>query len=638
MKLIRKYSAGLTALFIFIIYLITLAPSVMQIDSGELAAVQAVAGIAHPTGYPLFTMLGWLFLKIPVPFTKIFQANILAALWCALSVLFLIKTYSVFLSSERESAVKDKKKKSKKISEADAPSISGSFPQQVLLSAPVLAAVSFAFSITAWLQSTSVEVYSLHLFLMSLIIFSLAKAYYSPGSSIKPWLIFSVFLAFGFTNHMTTILILPGSAYLFFKKEKFGVPSLKKIGIMLVVFFTVLITVYLYLPLRAAQNPPVNWGNPIDFERFMRHFTGKQYQVWLFSSFEAAKKQLAYYVQNLPSEFGYIGLLLPLTGIIYLFKQLKSLFIFTLVTFLFSVGYSINYDINDIDSYFLLSYMAISIFAFFGILWITSFTSKKFKSSAAGLIAAVVILSGQFLVNFSKADQSGTYVYEDYTKELLNSVEKNSVIFSYQWDYFLSASYYYQYVEGIRTDIAVIDKELLRRSWYYNQIERIHPEIIAEQKKNIKGFLDALKPFERDEAFDANLLENFYRSIMTGLVADNIGKRDFYLGPEIIDNEMRQGQFALPEGYTAVPHLFLFKVVKGNDYVPAPDPEINIRIPKTGNKYSDFIKQIVSSMMVNRSLYELKFGKVERAKLYAAKAKEVFPEIMMPGQVRDLLQ
>ena len=81
MDFIKKYYYLVTAFFVFIVYLFTLAPSVVQIDSGELAAVQATLGIAHPTGYPLFTMIGYIFSLIPLPFTKIFQLNILASIY-----------------------------------------------------------------------------------------------------------------------------------------------------------------------------------------------------------------------------------------------------------------------------------------------------------------------------------------------------------------------------------------------------------------------------------------------------------------------------------------------------------------------------------------------------------------------------
>ena len=76
MELAKKYFYVLTGFFVLIIYLITIAPSVVQIDSGELAAVQATLGIAHPTGYPLFTIIGYIFSLIPLPFTKIYQLNL----------------------------------------------------------------------------------------------------------------------------------------------------------------------------------------------------------------------------------------------------------------------------------------------------------------------------------------------------------------------------------------------------------------------------------------------------------------------------------------------------------------------------------------------------------------------------------
>ena len=61
MKYIQKYYFLLTGLIAFIFFLTTIAPSVIQIDTGELAAVQVTLGIAHPTGYPLFTILGYIF-------------------------------------------------------------------------------------------------------------------------------------------------------------------------------------------------------------------------------------------------------------------------------------------------------------------------------------------------------------------------------------------------------------------------------------------------------------------------------------------------------------------------------------------------------------------------------------------------
>src|SRR5690606_6287334 len=125
----------------------------------------------------------------------------------------------------------------------------------------------------------------------------------------------------------------------------------------------------------------------------------------------------------------------------------------------------------------------------------------------------------------------------------------------------------------------VIDKELLRRSWYFVQLDAKYPGLTDGIRKDIGPFLEALKPFERSENYNANLLETLFRRIMTNLVASNIDEREFYIAPEVVQNEMQRGEFSLPEGYSLVPHLFLFKVTKDKNYVSAPEPEFEIRFP-----------------------------------------------------------
>src|SRR5438445_10972628 len=54
-------SFGITTLFTFIGYYLTLAPQVTLEDSGELATASMYAGVPHPPGYPVWTIYTWLF-------------------------------------------------------------------------------------------------------------------------------------------------------------------------------------------------------------------------------------------------------------------------------------------------------------------------------------------------------------------------------------------------------------------------------------------------------------------------------------------------------------------------------------------------------------------------------------------------
>ena len=641
MTYIKKYFYLLVSLFVFIIYMITLAPSVVQIDSGELAAVQATLGIAHPTGYPLFTMLGYLFSLIPLPFTKIFQLNILAAIYCSVAIgvftytiKFCLDKLSLFKRSspiQKELSKKDKKKQ--KIENAEKQE---EISENTKLLSAVFGGLILAFSKTFWFQSTSVEVYSLHTLLITLILFFLLKAFVNSfeNNKLTHWLVFAFFLALGFTNHLTTLMILPGTAYLYFSRYKFKSTSFKKLIVMILFFIPILILVYSYLPIRASQNPLLNWGNPIDWERIYRHITGKQYQVWLFTSFDSAGKQFTHFFNILPLEF-YVTLLFSLIGLFVCLIKSKKLFLFIFITFAFTVLYSINYDIYDIDSYFLLAFIMLSFFAAFGVFKILEMKSLPKNSS---IIIIVVVVLIQFYFNFIKINQSGVYTFEDYTKSVLKSVPEKSIIFSYQWDYFISASYYYQFVEDYRKDVTVIDKELLRRSWYFNQINNHDPKVLDGVRNEIDQFLVALQPFERDEKFDSNRLESLYRLIMSNLITTNIDKRDYFIAPELVEQEMKRGEFKLPEGYNLVPHLFFYKVVNENEYVPAPDPEFSIRIASNKNIYIENIENMIGRMLSNRAFYEVKFGRTDRAKIYLKKILNDLPGFQLHPALQDVLK
>lgn len=646
MKYLQKYYYILTGFIAFIFYMLTIAPSVIQIDTGELAAVQCTLGIAHPTGYPIFTIFGYLFSLIPLPFSKIFQLNLLAALYCAAAVSIFSLTVKLvldnlaafqFIKQSKEKS-KRKKKDSNKNIQSDNTSNFELTENYKIISA-VFSGLFLALSKTFWFQSTSVEVYSLHLLLIAIIILTLIKAFILSDSEktiSKYWLIFSVALAFGFSNHMTTLLIIPGVAYLYFAKNGFNSKSIKQILIMLLIFFPILILVYSYLPIRASQYPLMNWGNPVEWERIIRHISGQQYQVWLFSSTEAAAKQFNYFVGNLPKEF-LLSLVLSVAGLVVSFIYLKKFFIFNLIVFLSAVLYSINYDINDIDSYFLLAYISLAFFAAFGIIKLLSFAVTHKMQIILPVSILVLLLGIQFYSNYDEVNQRNNFIYEDYTKSLLTTLPKNSIVFSYQWDYFISASYYFQLVEDYRKDIIVIDKELLRRSWYYNQLSTNHPNLLTGIKPEVDKFIEALKPFERQEQFNSALLENLFRKIMTGLVSTNIDKHDYFIAPEIVDGEMKRGEFQLPEGYTLVPHLFLFKVVNTTDYVEAPLPEYKIRYNQNDDKYTSSLKGFVASMLVRRAMYEMQFNRTDRAKIYAMKAAADFPTFTLPPVLSNLI-
>ncbi|HUP27289.1 MAG TPA: DUF2723 domain-containing protein, partial [Chloroflexia bacterium] len=67
------------------IYFSTVSPTVNLIDSGELITAVWGPGIAHPPGYPLYTLLGYVATHLPVGEIA-WRLNAFSALWAALAV------------------------------------------------------------------------------------------------------------------------------------------------------------------------------------------------------------------------------------------------------------------------------------------------------------------------------------------------------------------------------------------------------------------------------------------------------------------------------------------------------------------------------------------------------------------------
>ncbi len=590
-------SAALVSIVAFLVYLRTLAPSVTFIDSGELAAVAITLGIAHPTGYPLFTLLARAFAYLPVATEEIVRLHVLSAFLCVAGVyVFYLLVHEVLSGiAARSSLFRPKQRES--------------LGTQVRVAAAA-ASLLLAFSETYWSQAVAIEVYSLHVLLVIVTMYCFFRASFGhlwnegDGSRSEGWwYAFAFVLGLSFTNHMTTILLAPGLLYLYFATQGFRPGSWKRIALMAVPFLAGL-SVYAYLPIRAADSPALNWGNPETIERFLWHWTGKQYRVWIFSSTEAAGHQLKYFLNSLPLEFAYAGLLVAVAGVFALWRGYRKIAIGALLLFAGCVLYAINYDIHDIDSYFLLAYISIAFTAAAGFSVIWRFLSERLGKGAAS-VAVVLIGLMPLAFHFEKTDESGNYMVEDYTMNMFSSLQQNALVFSYQWDYWVSASYYYQLVRSHRPDVVVVDKELLRRSWYFLQLESRYPWLIRNSQSEIDAFLKELYKFEHELPYDPAVIQSRFVEMIRSMKINNMHERPVYVTTEI-EPEFTAGMQRVPEGLA----LRVYADSLRHSMRPV---EFNVRpFPRSG-RLEDAMNNLYATASVAQGVYHTQNGEIGRA-------------------------
>ena len=87
----------LLGLIFFALYLFTRVPSVLPADSGEFQLVAWKLGIAHPPGYPLYTIVGWLLSRFFA--SPAFALNLLSAALAAVTLVIVSRTVQTLTGS-----------------------------------------------------------------------------------------------------------------------------------------------------------------------------------------------------------------------------------------------------------------------------------------------------------------------------------------------------------------------------------------------------------------------------------------------------------------------------------------------------------------------------------------------------------
>ena len=561
MNIFSKRNTGILVFIIsYIIYDFTVAPGLMFTDSGELAAVCTTLGIAHPTGYPLFTVLGyvWSFINFP-GFDNVAHLNKFAVYMTSFSVMsfyFIIETVLNIITTFPKNKQKKNKKNKKTATIRD-------IPEKMRIIIAAASSLIYAFALTVWQQATMFEVYSLQLLMFNIVILFALRAWNSDDTSKKSWYLTAFFAGLAFTNHMTTILLIPAIIFLFFYKRNEGFDfSGEKVKLLFILLlpFAFGLSLYLYLPLRSAMIPEFNWGwVSRNFDKFWYHVSGKQYRVWMFSDAATIKINAGKYFDIFLYQFGWIGIIPLIAGFIHTFKTSKALFWFLLILVASNLIYALNYGIHDIETYFSLSFIALIIVTSIGLY---SLFRKKAKYAALAFIIPLISIA----VNYSGNDYSSNRLVPEYTKTLVNNLDSNAIVISAQWDYFCSAFWYMQRVENYRPDVVLVEKELLRRTWYLEQFKRWYPQVAKQSENEMELYDSQLELFETEKPYNPILIQKYYIGLINSFIDKNINHRPVYITPDLLQSADGKD---IAAKYRKVPAGFAFKLEKGEtDYIP----------------------------------------------------------------------
>ncbi|MBI2442109.1 MAG: DUF2723 domain-containing protein [Lentisphaerae bacterium] len=363
---------GVTYVIAQVFYLLTQAPTVTLEDSGELVTGAANLGVPHPPGYPLWTILGWIFTRIfffveywghPNPAWAVnCMSGFFGALCCATVALLVSHSGRDLLRTFRH--------------EED-PEAATPVEKVISFSSGVASGLILAFCPFIWSQCTIAEVYSINTFLHVLI---LTLAYVWLHRPYEDRLLYWLAVIFGltFTNCQPIVLLTPGLMLIFWAVDRrlfrdclaaglviIGVVILLQlkfpqyafrnferrefwtivsvllvlapvvIGVVarqifsewrrvvpMLLFAMLGLSLFVYMPISSDFNPPINWGYPRTFEGFRHAVTRGQYQALSPAlSPKAFVDQIVEFISELEDQFPFPMPLLAVVPIFF-FRQI----------------------------------------------------------------------------------------------------------------------------------------------------------------------------------------------------------------------------------------------------------------------------------------------------------------------------
>lgn len=622
----------------FLLYLLTCSPTVNSTDSGELITVAWTGSIAHPPGYPLYTLLGILVSHLPIGDVA-WRMNLMSALFGAVAVglFYLLVTDTIAgmpafkrwanppISRPRSAASRPRTNAAQPRKSGDTRNTSASTAtaqpeaeaplQWIAIAAGMAASGLLAVSLTFWNWATQAKFYTLHYaFIAALlwlalltrraIVESLARGTAtSPHWPLSQWSrpikllhLLAFMIGLSLTNHFLTFLMLPGIAVLLLSPLRYARDLLRIVlrhAATLIAALVIPLLIYLYLPIRASMGPLFAWGLPDTFGGFLRQVTAQSYQGYFGAAdFSSNFADFLVYAAN---QFGlWMGLVLlvPIAlGLTYLWREDRGLLTATIVAALVSLVAALNYNIREIATYFVPLYMILLWWAGLGIAEAASLLTRRLpapneattnpiaQSPIVPLAIGALLPLISLVVNLGTAGHRDNYTAELFVRNTFKNLRPNAVVLTNYWD-LTSGSLYFQHVLNERSDVTIIDKTVMREPFYLEYLERTHPDVIASNAGPFAQYKALLNEWVNTGRAPAGI-SDAYLSVLKGFIDTNLGQRPVYAHFVVAGGDTTEAQevTALLESRRSqlVPDGMGYRIATGVGDLAAQDPQFDLR-------------------------------------------------------------
>jgi hypothetical protein len=493
-------------------YAWTASPVASWLDSAEFVAASAQLGVSHSPGHPIPTLLGRAATLVPIGDISL-RVNLATSLEGAIAVTLLYVVGEHFLAQL--------------------------VPKLHMRARHVIsaaAALGFALSWACWYQSVRAEVYALQAALLFLAL-GWVLHYQARGDRRA---IVAAGLAVGLAlanHHFIAILwFVPVAAIVLARRPGVRTAALTALTGVLG------LAAFLYLPLRAARGPEVNWGDPQTIDRFAWTVSAKAFQKSLAKeAHESRAGEGAKVLGAIVEQASPAVVLAALAGAYLMARRRETRRAAALlggIAIVVAAGPAmIGFDPDNPDAYgYLLPALgAIALLAAAGVAIVAEQIARERQVVMVALCAlAAIVPPAQAMAHGGRASLRKGHTPDTFAHEVMDPLPPNALLVT---SYYETAfqTWALHAVEGARPDVALIDRGFLTYPGFAAAARRRMPDLAkildpdAPLAANRPAPLDALHEVSRARPIVFELAPNMEPALEEHLLPD--GRAAWFLDP-----------------------------------------------------------------------------------------------------------
>jgi len=355
------------------------------------------------------------------------------------------------------------------------------------------AALCLSASPALWSQAVITEVHGLNF----VLVVSLMAFLWLWDRAPSRWWPAGTGLAFGLSlgNHLATLLLIPAAADWLLRSQRARAAGRKEwlsaaTGVLLG------LAIYLYVPLAAATDPPVNWGDPRTPQRFWEVVSAQIYRPLVFGvDVSAIPGRITAWGDELVQQFGGgpWGALIALFGLWRMDRRDHAWWRFTMLVVIAYSIYAISYDTADSYLYLIPAWTAVAFWLAEGLSWMAEAATRTPAPNEAGAQRSeslqrtlLGVLLGLVLVSLPLASVLRHGVRIDARRDMraqvfldgaLTEAEQGAVILLEE-DARTFALWYGIYGLRRRPDLTPVNVRLYAFPWYRRTLASHHPQVL----------------------------------------------------------------------------------------------------------------------------------------------------------------